>query len=418
MKINKIKPSSKTKNKTQAKKVTEKISPEFLKATSIAEHYGFESLPETIVEKEDIHFARKFNESHLKTLHPFSDKGNRFSGYLEEKISLIRNFLNRKYVELSQPVTAYYVGPMSGNPHIKTEGEETFNLEIIGSNKSISDAMLIETAFIILKDRYPDHSLSVEINSIGDKDASQKFVKELTNFVRRESSKLNKPCKEAVKKDIFNLFTCIHESCLDVQERAPKPITYLSESGRSHFKEVLEYLESLSIPYSINHTLIGSRSYCTDTLFEIHGTKKNENSVFAIGERYNHLAKKIWGKREVASVGVSILLHPHFVTKLKVKSVERKKSKFFFIQFGFDAKLKSLALIEMLRQAGIPVEQSLSKDKLSVQLSTAEKMQIPYIIIMGQKEALENSVVVRNLESRCQETVSIKDLCTYLKKLK
>lgn len=406
------------KEKTSLKHTEQRVSPEIQKAISIAEHYGFESLPETIVEKEDIHFAKKFNESHLKTLHPFSDKENRFCGYLEEKISLMRNFLNRKYADLSQPITAYYSGPLSGNPHIKTAGEETFNLEIIASSKSISDATIIETAYIILKDRYPDQTLSVEINSIGDKDASQKFVKELTNFVKKESTKIGKVCRDSIKKDIFNLFTCTHESCRDVQERAPKPITYLSEQSRSHFKEVLEYLESLNIPYSINHTLIGSKSYCTDTLFEIHGTKKDERLILAIGERYNHLAKKIWGKKEVPSVGVSILLHPHFVSKLKIKPVSKVKSKFFFIQFGFDAKLKSLALIEMLRQANIHVEQSLSKDKLSVQLGTAERMQIPYIIIMGQKEALENSVVVRSMTTRCQETISIEELPKYLKKLK
>lgn len=409
------------KTNPQLTKIKTKISPEIEKASAIANDYGFVSLPKTIVEKEDVQYAKKFKESHLKTLHPFKEKSDRFSGYLEEKISLLRHFQNKQYVELSQPVTAFYSGPLDGNPHMKEHGEEeTFNLEIIGSNKSINDAMIIETAFIILKDRFPSYTFSVEINSIGDKDASNKFIKELTQFVKKEASKLNKPCKESVKKDIFNLFCCDHASCIEIQERAPKSITYLNESGRTHFKEVLEYLESLNIPYTINHTLIGSRSYCTDTIFEIIGVKKDgTRAVYAIGERYNHLAKKIWAKREVPAIGVSIALQPHFVVaqKAQIKPIQ-KKTKFFFIQFGFDAKLKSLALIEMLRQSGIHVEQSLSKDKLSVQLATAEKLNIPYIIIMGQKEALENSVVVRNTETRGQDTVSIKELVSHLKKLK
>jgi len=408
--------------KKKDSKTQKKISPEIEKARVTASHYGFDLLPDTVIEKEDINFAKKFHESHLKILHPFSDKGNRFSGYLEEKISLMRHFLSRKYADMPQPITAHYTGPMIGNPHMKVHGEEeSFNLEIIGSNKSISDAMIIETAFVILQDRYPEYELSVEINSIGDKDASVKFSKELSNFLKKETPKLGKTCKDIVKKDIYALFACSHGVCKEIQDRAPKPITYLSEPSRTHFKEVLEYLESLNVPYSINHMLIGSRSYCTDTLFEIHGTtKKGEDAVLAIGERYNHLAKKIWGKRDVPSIGASILLHPHFIstTESTKKVVEKAKPKFFFIQFGFDAKLKSLALIEMLRQSKIHVEQSLSKDKLSVQLGVAEKMEIPYIIIMGQKEALENSVVVRNMNTRCQETILIKELPAYLKKLK
>jgi histidyl-tRNA synthetase len=400
-------------------KKKQKCSPEIEKAATIATHYGFVALPETNVEKEDINHAKKFHESHLKILHPFKEKVNRFSGYLEEKISLLRHFLNKNYIDLPQPVTAFYTGPLKGNPHIKEHtDDESFNLEIIGSNKSISDATIIETTLIILKDRYPGDTFSVEINTIGDKDASVKFAKELSGFIKKESHKLNKSCKELIKKDIYNLFSCNHATCIDIQQRAPKSLTYLSESSRTHFKEVLEYLESLNIQYSINHSLIGSRSYCTDTIFEIYSTKKNgTTSIVAMGERYNHLAKKIWGKREIPAIGVSIYIHPHFVTKLPKKIEKKQDAKFFFIQFGFDAKLKSLALIEMLRQAKIPIEQSLSKDKLSIQLATAEKMNIPYIIIMGQKEAIENSVVVRNLETRCQETVLISELTDYLKKL-
>lgn len=395
-----------------------RVSPEIEQASSIASYYGFNPLPQTEIDKSDIVCAKKFSESHLKNIHPFKDKGDRFGGFLEEKIALLRSFNEKKYNSLPQPIMGFYEAPLRGNPHIKKSAEEeTFNLEIIGSNKSIAEATIIETAFLILKERYPDEEFSLEINSVGDKDSITKFTRELGNFCKKESASFSKECKQAIKKDIFALFNCEHKACLDVQERAPKPMTYLSEQSRNHFKEVLEYLESLNIPYNINHSLIGSRSYCTETIFEIKGLKNGKEGVFAIGERYNSLAKKIWGKRDIYSIGIALLIHPHFVKKIKTKKEKVRAPKFFFIQFGFDAKLKSLSLIEMLRQAKIPMEQSLSKDKLTLQLTSAEKMNIPYILIMGQKEAIENSVVVRNMSTRCQETVLIKDLVSYLKKL-
>jgi histidyl-tRNA synthetase len=193
-------------------------------------------------------------------------------------------------------------------------------------------------------------------------------------------------------------------------------MSYLSESSRTHFKEVLEYIESLEIPYTINHTLIGSRSYCSDTVFEITGTEKGKSEILAIGERYNGLAKKALGKKDIPSIGVALLLHPHFVSK-RAKKEKIVAPKFFFIQLGFSAKLQSLKIMELLRQAGIPVEQSLSKDKLSLQLATAEKMNIPYIIMLGQKEAIEHSVVVREMKTMSQETVLMTELVSYLKKL-
>ncbi len=56
--------------------------------------------------------------------------------------------------------------------------------------------------------------------------------------------------------------------------------------------------------------------------------------------------------------------------------------------------MKSLNVIEILRKAHIPVMQALSKDSLSAQLAVAEKAGVPYTIIFGQKEAMENSVIV------------------------
>src|SRR5690606_21961715 len=95
-----------------------------------------------------------------------------------------------------------------------------------------------------------------------------------------------------------------------------------------------------------------------------------------------------------------------------------QKSKFYLIQLGFNAKLRAVPLIERLRRANISITHSLSKDKLSSQLGTAENLHLPYVLIIGQKEALENSVVVRNVETRSQETVPMDSIVEYLKKLK
>jgi histidyl-tRNA synthetase len=95
-----------------------------------------------------------------------------------------------------------------------------------------------------------------------------------------------------------------------------------------------------------------------------------------------------------------------------------KKPKVFFVQLGFEAKLKSLTIIEILRKAKIPVEQAISKDGLGSQLGLAEKLGIPYVLIFGQKEALDNTVIVRDMESRSQETIKIENLGDYIKHLK
>ena len=132
------------------------------------------------------------------------------------------------------------------------------------------------------------------------------------------------------------------------------------------------------------------------------------------------MAKLLHGKRDISAVGVSIgvdrVVESNWYAGLAPKIL--KKPKIYFVQLGFDAKLKSLNIIEMLRKAKVPVLQALSKDSLGTQLSIAEKTGIPYVIIFGQKEAIESSVIVRDMNTRSQETVKIDKLLEYLKKLK
>ena len=95
-----------------------------------------------------------------------------------------------------------------------------------------------------------------------------------------------------------------------------------------------------------------------------------------------------------------------------------KKPKIYFVQLGPEAKLKSLNVIEILRKAHVPIAQSLSKYSLGSQLATAEKMGVPYVLIFGLKEALSDSVIVRDMSNRSQDTIKLSKLLDYLKEIK
>ncbi len=414
------------KHKKQAPKDTPQksdVHKHHVQAEATAKHYGFVSFPQLEVEKQDLAKVKNFKDSKKNS---FTDKDSVFSfdNLLEEKIAIMRAYTEKKMADLHQPPAIYYSGPITGNPHHGDKGKlKTFNIEIIGNAKSIADAMVIETTYIILKEHLveQDAELLIEINSIGDKDSFAKFTREFNNFAKKRANDIPATVRATFKKDPFSLFTCKEDSCLMLQEEAPKPMSFLSEQSRDHFREVLEYIESLSLPYTINHSLIGSKHYSSGTIFQIvkittdkNGKMKRE--VLAIGERYNTIARKAWGKKEVPAIGATMLVDEKGVKPVK-KAVKVEDIRFYFIQLGYDAKLKSLSIIEMLRVANIPVHQSLSRDKITSQLLAAENLKVPYILILGQKEAIENSVTVRHISTRVQETVHVSELINYLKRL-
>ncbi len=328
---------------------------------------------------------------------------------IPEKIALIRMYHDKKMSALSQPAMIFYKSLMPES--------ETFNLEIIGNPKSIADALIIETSFVIAKEEYGEQHVSLELNTLGDKESMARLQRELTAFYRKNWSKVPKDLKPIYKKDIFASFKATDPEALELRMQGPDPIRCLSEHSRQHFKEVLDYVENAKIPYAINHSLLGDTCFGCETVFEIVlRTKSGEKKRIASGQRYNAIARKFLGKKDVAAIGATMWLKKESMN-CDTKGKEAKP-KFFFIQLGFEAKLQSLHLLELLRKANMNVYQSLSKDRMTTQLTQAEKMEIPYVIIMGKKEAMENSVLVRNMTTRKQDTVALADLVEYAKGLK
>jgi len=383
---------------------------------TIALHYGFTPTETPEIKRVDLDHSRTLLEGDF--VEDEGENGAVLPLHVEEKVATLRTYIDRNMHTLPQPVMMYFKGAFKGSLVKKNHPCPRYgDLEIIGNPKSIAEATLLKTALTILEE-YGYKDLSVEINSIGDRESIAKFTRELTAYYRKHIENLSTHGRQLLKKDVFELITYSDKKSDTLKEDAPKSITFLSEPSRIHFKEVLEFLEKLDIPYKINHHLVGNRKYCSETIFEIvsHSESKKHPGcqTLALGVRYDGLAKKIGLKKDVSGVGISLL----FKRPIKESSVTKiKKPVVYFVQLGFEAKLYSLQVIEILRKNHIMVHQALSKDKLLGQLSVAERLEMPYMILIGKKEAMEGSAIVRNMDTRSQETIPLSGLAHYLKKL-
>lgn len=390
-------------------------------AAEIAYYYGFMPIKPPVISRDDMTRTRRIteNEAHEKNY------GNPEGGELlirpEEKTALLRESEEKRLLSPAQPAMLYYEGVVQRADHkraLKTHYKE-LHLDILGTGKSVAEAELIKTTLEILRGRgFED--LYVDINSTGDKDSLANFTREIQQFYRKHGEDLQTHCKTLAKKDPFTPLECENQKCQEASEQAPKSVAYLSEPSRLHFREVLEYLESMHVPYRIDNRVLGNRRVCCHTIFliktlNVDGGNDAPEETLALGYRYNGLAKKLDMKKEIPAIGVTIAFKETKGARKKCRTF--KKPHVYFIQFGFDAKLKSFDVIEVLRRAHIPLYQSLAKDKLTAQIAVAENMGIPYVILMGQKEALEGTIIVRKMSTRMQETVKVVDLPEYLKKV-
>jgi histidyl-tRNA synthetase len=230
-------------------------------------------------------------------------------------------------------------------------------------------------------------------------------------------------CRQLFKQDPFDLLTSKIEAAATVNASAPKSMDFLTEASRRHLEEILEYLEALGIAYTINNSLIGNRKYCTETVFTIvnndqasRDKKSTGRHILAVGVRYNGLAKRLGMKKDIPGVGISLLVNE---TKNGLRKIVTKFKRPIasFVQLGLESKLLSLHVIEQLRLAKIPLYVSLAKDRLGAQVSCVEKYHTPYVLVMGKKEAVEHTVIVRETETHCQSIVTLEELPKHMKKI-
>jgi len=85
-------------------------------------------------------------------------------------------------------------------------------------------------------------------------------------------------------------------------------------------------------------------------------------------------------------------------------------------QLGYLGKKKSLKLLEELRRAGISVTESFDRDSLKSQLKIADKFGAKFTLILGQKEAIEGTVLMRDMESGKQESLKLDTAVSEIKK--
>ncbi|NOY35372.1 MAG: histidine--tRNA ligase [bacterium] len=403
------------------------------KTEEIAEFYGFSPIQTPHLERAELFTASLGETSDIieKQMYILKTRGgDRLALRPEGTAGIMRAYIENGMQNLPQPVMLWYKGsffrherPQKG----RFREFQQFGLEIINEEKAVAEAAIIRTMVSALEE-IGVGPVVVRINSLGDAECKNAYRKELLAYYRKNLSKLCGDCKRRYKTNPLRLLDCKEEQCSAIKEKAPQMVNYLCDPCKRHFKDVLEFLDSSGVNYFLDTHLVRGLDYYSRTVFEIFEDTQPEETdsgdregsaktAIAAGGRYDSMAKLLSGK-DFPSAGGAIGIDrvAEILNERKIKIKARKKPKVFFIQIGTAAKYKSLEIMEMLRKARVPMSQSIGKDSLKGQLKIAAKLEAPYALILGQKETVENSIIVRDMNSREQETVPIEKVVEIIRK--
>ncbi len=387
-----------------------------------ADFYGFGKIDTPILEKTEL-FLKGVGEATditQKEMYTFKTKGGDYLSLRPEGTApIVRAYIQNGMSNRPHPVKLWYFGPFfrHENPQAGRYRQFwQFGFEIISvKSEPIIDAQLIEIFYEILKDLNLN-DLIVKVNSIGCSQCQPRYKKVLKSYFRGKENYLCRDCARRVNENILRIFDCKNEKCQKTKENAPQILDYLCEECRQHFKEVLEFLEELEIPYTLDPFLVRGLDYYTKTVFEFFVQEKDKDFALGGGGRYDKLIKKYGGKDTPASGmagGVERIIS--LIKDQDFESAKKERLKVFLAQLGELAKRKSLKLLKDFRKANIFVSESFGRDSLKSQLSKANRIKAKYVIIIGQEEALNDSAIIRDMENGNQKIVKIENVVKELK---
>jgi len=325
---------------------------------------------------------------------------------------------------LPQPLKLWYFGPCYRYERPQSNRYRQFwqfGFEIFGEQNPVIDAQIIQIFCNILQE-LKLKNLIVEVNSIGDSDCRPYYKKLLANYFRSRESSMCNDCKRRLKENVLRVLDCKEEKCQPIKTEAPQILDHLCDECHSHFKEVLEFLDEIEIPYNLNSYLVRGLDYYTKTVFEIFAKEDSAGSdstrlSLAGGGRYDKLVKLLGGKETPAcgaAAGVERIVS--LMKSQEIKFFKEPETQIFLAQLGNLAKRKSLKLLGGFRKAKIRVSESFGRDSLKAQLNRADKIKARYTLILGQKEALEDVIIVRDMNNGKQEIVKLNKVVAEMRK--
>ncbi len=395
------------------------------KVRLIANSYSFQRLVTPVLEETDLFIRTVGKQTDIveKEMYSFeAPGGEKVSLRPEMTASFARAYINHGMIDRPQPVKLWDMGPLFRHDRPQAgryRQFHQFNFEVFGSEEAIIDAQLMVVLHALFKELGLD--VVMHVNSIGTAATRQEYKVELVAYYRSKRAHICDDCKRRLQKNPLRLLDCKEEECQKIKEEAPQIVDWLDEDSKNHFMQVLEFLDEIEVPYVLNPHLVRGLDYYNRTVFEVYLAEEDvtrSQSALGGGGRYDGLIELLGGREGTPGIGFAVGME-RVVSAMREAQVEIPdvhKPIIFFAQLGDAARRRGLKIFEDFRQSGIKVAEAFGKGALKSQLDLANKLGVAFTLILGQKEVLDDTIIIRDMESGSQEIVDVKKIVALVEK--
>lgn len=416
--------------------------------SEVFEKNGFAPISTPLVEREENLLGKGGNPKEMYVLKRLwdedGDKSHSGNALRFDQTVPLALYVARHFNDLTFPFRRSVIGPVFRGERAQKGRFRQFDqcdIDVIGNGtlSVLNDAQMPAIIIQIFKRLMPDQDFVVRINnrkvllgffaSIGiaaDKvknaldivDDLEKLSKEalLKNFEKEGFSS-----EQSDKILKFIAISGSNESILETLKTMSND-NELFQEGVSGLELVNSALNSMGIEekyFQLDLRIARGLDYYTGTVFETNLIGYEGLGSICSGGRYEDLAK-IFTKKSMPGVGISIgltrLLSQVFEAGI-VKAGKVSRTQMLIISADEKSLSKSLEIGQILRDGGYFAENYLEDKKLGKKFEYADKLKIPYVVLIGEKEMSKKIVQVRDLETGGRSEVEESQLVEYFGKI-
>ena len=342
-----------------------------------------------------------------KEMYSFSDRsGRQLTLRPEGTAGVVRAYVEHGLDKIGGIQRLWYQGPMFRYERPQAGRQRQFHqigLELLGSGSPRADVEVIALASDILR-ALGLKDLSLQLNSIGNRDDRQKYRTALLDYLLPLEQELDSDSKDRLRRNPLRILDSKDPKTQEIARNAPSILDYLSKESLAHFEQVQYLLTELGITYQINSSLVRGLDYYTHTAFEIQSADLGAQSTVCGGGRYDGLVGELGGN-DTQAIGWAIGVERLVLLLKELRPLPGLEPDFYIVSKGEKAEAQALKIAQILRSNNLKVELDLSSSAFGKQLKRADRSGAPIALILGDEEAQNQTVKLKWLKSAQETTI-------------
>lgn len=385
------------------------------KSRLLARVYGFEEIMTPLFEFSSV-FHRLGLSSDIvsKETYSFTDRGGESLTLRPEGTAGVMRAVISNGLTQSTPLRYFYHGPMFRYDRPQKGRQRQFHhvgAELIGVNSPYGDIEVIQYAHQVLCELDLKDKVTLEINTLGDQASRDAYRQALVTYFEGVKEKLSPESQKRLETNPLRILDSKEACDKEFVREAPLLKEYLTHEAQTFFDKVCVGLMHLKISFKCNPHLVRGLDYYCHTAFEFTTTALGSQSTVLGGGRYDGLSQQLGGP-PLAGVGWAAGIER---LCLLMEAVTNKRRPVVVIPLEDEAWPFALNILTILRHEHI-MTMPVFTAHLSKGLKQANKMQGRAALMMGMNEVMANQVLIKDLDTGLQESISMKDLVMYIQR--